>query len=90
MEKTREKEHNSKPIYSILYINGEPHKLKQLRDTEAYPNFGITEEKEKVRGRTNSRMSLEHDTKNEFEPTRFFEMPTERMQTQKTIRRSKN
>lgn len=44
MKEERDMALDSKLAYDILYINGESHKLTQLRETKAYLNFGTNEE----------------------------------------------
>lgn len=59
-KEARSKSHLSKLVYNILYINGDSHKLKQLKVTETYPYFGSTEEKDKVRRRTYTESKRKH------------------------------
>lgn len=63
MQKTRENGLYAKLAYNILYINGEPQKLKQLRETEII--YYTNKEKENTRRRTYSKRSPKGDTNEE-------------------------
>lgn len=47
MKEARERRHGLQLAFNSLYINEKPYKLKQLRETEALPNFGTNERKRK-------------------------------------------